>query len=488
MELRERIAHLYRRFGFGATPDDLDRGEQIGFDNALHHLLDYRSVDEEFPVHPYEFAWRTAKGQDADPSAYSYRYWWTFRMIAGQRPAQEQLTLFWHSHFPVSDGKIEDGSMMLQYLETLRNHADGKFVDLLKAVSKDPAMMRYLDLQRSLVGSPNENFAREVMELFTMGIGNYTEKDVKEAARAFTGWSYVNMFYEFPGPNARRLQDSLTYGRPFSAFALMPAMHDQAPKTILGKTDFFDGDRFLEMLAERPETARHMCKKLWTYYAYPDPEPEVIERLANVWEKTGGEIKHVLFAIARSPEFWSDKCMRAKVKSPADLCIAICRQLGAGPALMGLRGPAGLDKPIVNTPVFGNVGNVANLMGRMGLELFYPVDVSGWKGGNAWVSPAAMVERYKFRGVLIYGGKTGGPGAVNSLAYVKKQSPKSTRDIGRALVRLFDVDLPETGVDVIAQVIDRRGGMKALDRGDVWAATVDRSLLVLMAAPEMHVC
>ena len=347
---REKIAHLYRRFGFGATPTDLDRGEEIGVDAALHRLLDYRAVDEEFPVHPYEFAWRTQKDIDADPSAYSYRYWWAFRMIAGQRPAQEQLTLFWHGHFAVSDGKVEDGSMMLQYLETLRSLGDGKFVTLLKAIAKDPAMMRYLDLQRSLVGSPNENFAREVMELFTMGIGNYTEKDVKEAARAFTGWSYVNMFNEFPGKNAKRLKDSLTFNRPFSAFALMPAMHDQSPKTILGETDFFDGDRFLELLAAQPQTARHMCTKLWTYYAYADPEPEVVDRLAEVWKKTGGEIKHVLFAIARSPEFYSDKCLRRKVKSPADLCIAIARQLGTGPALMAMRGPATVDTPIINTP------------------------------------------------------------------------------------------------------------------------------------------
>jgi uncharacterized protein (DUF1800 family) len=485
---RERIAHLYRRFGFGATPEDLDRGEQIGLDNAMHHLLDYRAVDEEFPVHPYEFAWRTGKDQDADPGAYSYRYWWTFRMIAGKRPAQEQLTLFWHSHFPVSDGKIEDGSMMLQYLETLRSNADGKFVDLLKAVATDPGMMRYLDLQRSLVGNPNENLAREVMELFTMGIGNYTEKDVKEAARALTGWSYQNMFYEFPGPNTRRLRDALTYQRPFSAFALMPAMHDRSRKTILGKTDFFDGYSFLEMLASRPETARHMCTKLWTYYGYPNPEPALVDRLVQVWDKTGGEIKHVLFAIARSPEFWSDKCVRSKIKSPADLCIGVARQLGAGPALMALRGPANVETPIVNNPVFGNVGNVANLMGRMGLDLFYPVDVSGWKGGEHWISPAAMVERYKFRGLLIYGQKGAGAASANSLAFVKGRNPKTTRDIATALAELFDVELAPAGLDVLAKVADRRGGMKVMDRQDVWAGTLDRSLMMLMAAPEMHVC
>jgi uncharacterized protein (DUF1800 family) len=489
MTEREKIAHLYRRFGFGARPEDLDRGEEIGFENALHRLLDYRAVDEEFPVHPYEFAWRTGKDVDADPSSYSYRYWWAYRMISGERPAQEQLTLFWHGHFAVSDGKVEDGSMMLQYLDTLRTLGDGKFVYLLKAMAKDPAMMRYLDLQRSLVGSPNENFAREVMELFTMGIGNYTEKDVKEAARALTGWSYVNMYYEFPGNNERKLKDSLVYQRPFSAFALMPTMHDQSPKTILGQTDFFDGDKFLETLANHPQTAKHMCTKLWTYYAYPHPEPQVVERLVDVWQKTDGEIKHVLFAIARSPEFWSDKCIRKKIKSPADLAIGVARQMGAGPALMAMRGPADVETPIVRTPVFGNVGNVANLMGRMGLDLMFPMDVSGWKGGEAWISPAAMVERYKYRGILVYGNpKTSGAGTAYVLDFVKKRQPKTTTDVASCLAELFDVPLSDDKLGLIAKMIDKRGGLKVLDKQDVFAGTLDRSLMLLMAAPEMHVC
>ncbi|HWD41220.1 MAG TPA: DUF1800 domain-containing protein [Fimbriimonas sp.] len=485
MELREKIAHLYRRFGFGARPEDLDRGEEIGLDGVMHRLLDYRSVDENFEVDPHEFAWRTKS--DADPSAGSYRLWWAMRMVCGERPAQEQLTLFWHGHFAVSDAKVEDGSMMLQYLNTLRSHADGNFVDLLKAVSKDPAMMRYLDLQRSLVGSPNENFAREVMELFTMGIGNYTEKDVKEAARAFTGWSYVNMYYEFPGTNAKKLKEAMTYNRPFSAFALMPAMHDRSPKTILGKTDFFDGDMFLEHLASSPATARHMCAKLWTYYAYPNPEPALVERLADEWQKSNGNIKHMLFAIARSPEFWSDRCVRKKIKSPADLCVAICRQMGAGKALLDLRGPANVETPM-SQQVLNNMYALIDRMARCGLSIFYPTDVSGWKGGDAWVSPAAMVERYGFRGLLVYAQKGIGPCTKHTLEYVKSQSPADSASLAAAVTRLFDIDLPPEGQQVLTQLIDRHGGVKVLNKENVWAYALDRSLLTLMAAPETHVC
>lgn len=377
--------------------------------------------------------------------------------------------------------------MMLQYLQTLREHADGKFVDLLKAISKDPAMMRYLDLQRSLIGHPNENFAREVMELFTLGIGNYSEKDVKEAARAFTGWSYVNMFYEFPGTNVLRLKESMKYDRPFSAFALMPAMHDKTPKTILGKTDFFDGDKFLELLASHRQTARHICGKLWAYYAYPNPEPAVVERLADEWQKSDGDIKHILFCIARSPEFWSDECLRKKVKSPADLCVGVARQMGAGKALMDLRGPAD-EETRMNQQVMNNMYGLVDRMSKSGLSLLYPVDVSGWKGGVAWVSPAAMVERYRFRGLMLYGKKGGGDCALASLATVNSKSPADTKAIAGCIAELFDVQLPQDSLDLLTKVIEQRGGMKVLASGDAWAGVMDRSLMLLMAAPEMQVC
>jgi uncharacterized protein (DUF1800 family) len=325
------------------------------------------------------------------------------------------------------------------------------------------------------------------MELFTLGIGNFNEADVKEAARAFTGWSYVDMFYEFPGPNVKRLKEALTYDRPLSTFALMPAMHDRKPKTILGKTDFFDGDSFLELLAAHPATIRHICTKLWTYYAYPNPEPEVIDGLALEWQKSGGEIKHVLFSIARRPEFFSQKCIRKKIKSPVDLCIAICRQLGVGPELMALRGPSDIETPM-NPEVMNNLQNVVNRMSRQGLGLFYPPNVAGWKGGVEWVSPAQMVERYGFRGLLIYSPKRVGSSTAKTLAYVKSRNPSNSHDIGASVTELFDIDLEADSMNVLAEVIDKHGGVKSLDKTGTWAATLDRTLFTLMAAPETHLC
>jgi len=485
MTTREKIAHLYRRFGFGASQDEINVGEQIGLDAAMHRLLDYHTVDEQFPVHPYEFCWRQ-KGE-ADPGAYNHRSWWAMRMVCTNRPAQEHLTLFWHGHFAVGDDKVENGPMMLQYLDTLRTHADGKFVDLLKAISKDPAMMRYLDLQRSLVGNPNENFAREVMELFTLGIGNYTETDVKEAAKAFTGWSYVDMFYEFPGPNEKRLKEGMANRRPFSAFCWMPAMHDSTPKKILGKTDFFDGDSFLEHLASQRQCARFMCKKLWSFYAYSNPDPELVEQLADEWQRSGGDIKHMLFTIARHPEFWSDKCVGNKVKSPADLCVGVARQMGAGPQLLALRGPSNEFLPIKDQ-VKNNLYGIVDRMEKAGLSLFYPPNVAGWKGGVAWISPAAMVERYRYRGIFLYGNHGAGVGALNALEFVKSKNPTDTTGIAKGIAELFDVPLNDEGIKILATIADRRGGMKLLTDPNGWAGNLDRSMMVLMAAPEMQMC
>jgi uncharacterized protein (DUF1800 family) len=181
--------------------------------------------------------------------------------------------------------------------------------------------MRYLDMQRSIRGNPNENFPREVMELFTLGIGNYTETDVKEAAKALTGWGYIHIFYELPGSTEQKVMDWLHYDRPFTSFTLMPAMHDPTPKTILGKTEAYDGDSFLAVLAHHPATAKHLSKKLWELFVYSNPEPEVVDRIARAFTRSKGDIRKVMHAIVDSREFWSDKSVRKFVKSPVDLCI-----------------------------------------------------------------------------------------------------------------------------------------------------------------------
>jgi uncharacterized protein (DUF1800 family) len=409
------------------------------------------------------------------------------RMLCTQRPLQERLTLFWHNHFAVSDGKVEDGPMMLTYLNTLRDHAAGKFVDLLQAVSKDPAMMRYLDMQRSIRGHPNENFAREVMELFTLGIGNYTEDDVKAASRALTGWGYLNIFYELPGNTESKLRDWITIGRPFSTFTLMPAMHDPGPHTLLGVTGDIDGDKALEIMAHHQVTAKRTCKKIWEHFAYENPEDHVVERLARTYTHTNGDIRAVFHDMVGSSEFWSENCVRKLVKSPVDLFVTLERQMGAGSKLMSMRDPHATPETPISQDVMNMCGSLANHMERCGLSLMYPPDVSGWRWGQNWISSAAMLERIRYHGDFIYSRVKGqtNSGTATTLAFVTSKAPKNSLGISEALAEYFDAPIPEDSVAVLAQEIDKRGGLQTL-KDNVWPGTLDRSLELLIATPEMQ--
>ena len=199
MNEREKISHLLRRFGLGAGKYEVDQYAPLGVEGTIDRLINYEKVDEKFTVNPYEM---TGYGEEGllmlDPPRFAA--WWSLRLLLTQRPLQERLTLFWHNHFAVSGDKVFYGPSILEYQQVLRRNASGNFRTLLHEVAKTPAMVFYLDTQMSVKGKPNENFAREVMELFTLGAGHYTEKDIQEAARAFTGWGihYVDFGGQTP--------------------------------------------------------------------------------------------------------------------------------------------------------------------------------------------------------------------------------------------------------------------------------------------------
>ncbi len=490
MTLREKIAHLHRRYGLGATVAELDEGCRVGLDATLKKLVDYNTVPDDFKVSPYEFVWRMDKNgvaNDVDLGSGRYRAWWVTRMLATKRPMQEKLALFWHNHFAVSDGKVEDGSMMLQYLDVLRDNANTTFPRLVQAVSKNPAMMRYLDMNRSIKGHPNENFPREVMELFTLGIGNYSEKDIQEVSRAMTGWGFVSIYNDRKGTPVEKLMESIQYDRPFTSFCYMPDMHDSTPKTILGKTANWDGDSVLDMLATHTITALRMCKKLWEFFAYEDPEPALVDRMAKVWTTSGGDIKKVLYAMAHAGEFWSTRAVRTMIKSPVDLCIPIARQMGVGEAMMALRDPAA--KP--NTPIAAKVLNQSSylhsLMSRQGLALLYPPDVSGWRWHEAWVSPAMMVERYKYRGIMLY--EKGADVPLRNLhAFLVSKKSADSRGIVDGILEVFDMPLPEASRKVVAEELDKLGGLKVLANPGALGRPYEQVMHLIMAAPEAQFC
>lgn len=339
------ISHLLRRAGFGSTPKELAYYKKLGYENTVEELINPQAVDNS------ELE-RLIDDQQFDFTQIDdLRRWWLYRMTFTKRPLEEKLTLFWHGHFATGDAKVRNAySMYVQNL-LLRKHALGNFQDLLMGVTRDPAMIVYLDNQQNRRGKPNENYAREVMELFTMGIGNYTERDVKEAARAFTGWQRRQASFFF---NARQ--------------------HDYGEKNVLGVHGQLDGTDVVRILAARPATARFLAKKLIVFFAHDNPDPAFVEEIASVYVTSRFKIRPMLKAIFKHPSFLSEKSYHAKIKSPVELVVGTLKHLEI----------QNLD------------ADLPTMMSRMGQNIFNPPSVKGWDGGAAWVSTDSMMERFNF--------------------------------------------------------------------------------------------
>jgi uncharacterized protein (DUF1800 family) len=481
---REKIAHLYRRFSFGGTVAEIDAGVAAGFEATLKQLVDYDTVPSGFPVHPYEFFFK--EKDEAEFGAYRLRTWWIAAMATTKRPLQEKLSLFWHSHFAVSDAKVEHAGFMTEYLQFIRKNANGKFGDLLKAMAKSPAMMRYLDMERAFKGRPNENFAREVMELFTMGIGNYSETDVKEVARALTGWGFIDTFWEGGKDNTERLMTLYRDKRPSGAFCLMPSMRDSEPKTILGQTKDFDGDQVLDMLAIRPETALFICHKLWEFFGYTNPDEALVARLASVFTKTGGDIKQVMYAIARSPEFFSEACYLKHYKSPADFVIGSVRQMDLGNYLLTLRSKTASPTSPISQEINDQFGHMAYMMLQMGLDLCYPADVSGWKWGKEWASPSMMSKRMQFHGMMIWNDKGPYTAALNTQKMMLSANAKTPTEIKNRFCEIFDLHISDDASKVLVEHFSKYGATCCTDL-PTWAGALYNGLKYMSVCPDMHV-
>lgn len=508
MDTREKIAHLYRRFGLGASRKEVDEGEKRGLHPTIDLLIDYDKVKDDFTVSPWEFIFRPNDQLDMNPG--NVAAWWALRLAATKRPSQEKLTLFWHDHFAVSGSKIESGALMIRYLDTIRKNANGNFRTILYAMTKDPAMLRWLDNDVSIKGRPNENYAREVMELFTLSIGNYTEKDVRELARAFTGWGLRQVVRGGrPEDTRKQILDCMEMDRPLVASSYSEDLHDEGVKTILGKTDRFDTNSALDLLASKPQTARYLCTKLWEWFAYPNPEPKVVDRLAKVYLDNKYEIKPVLLAIATSNEFWGEKCVRAIVKSPVDFTIGAIRQLGLGELVLAQRNQTsggaadpmmaatpGSERPTANgsrltiVPIDGPPAQLSRTLyltlARQGMRLLYPPDVAGWDWGEAWVSPAMMADRIRF-GDTLFG--RAGSGVANLLRErITAAKPQDSAAAVEIFCAAFDVpNIPEKKVTLI-EAFDKAGGVSALDKPQT-AVTAFRALARLaFGMPEYQMC
>ena len=281
------------------------------------------------------------------------RGWWLAGMVRTQAPLRERMTLFWHNRFPSSFQEVPDERLLFRQNQTYREMALGNFGDLLKSVYRDPAMNRYLDLRANRRGAPNENFARELLELFTIGPGYYTETDIREAARAFTGTVSV-----------RRLGVTMQWY----------PWHDFGVKTVLGSPGRFDGDDVIDLVLAHPRTSERLVEALWQEFISPKPDPKEVQRLAASFRRDY-EIEPLLRSMLLSDAFWAPANRGCLVKSPVDPAVGSYRVLGIDPG-------SGVD--------------AANQAAAMGQELFNPPNVKGWPSGEGWISTQTLVERLSF--------------------------------------------------------------------------------------------
>ena len=342
------MAHLLRRAGFGARPEEWTAYARLGVAGTTDRLLHPEMV----PDHLAEVAQDIGGDYIDYTDMTSVTKWWLYRMLHTQRPLEEKMTLFWHGHFATANYKVDHPAWMWQQNQTFRAYALGNFRDMLKAVSRDPAMLVWLDGEDNRKGHANENYGRELQELFTMGVGSgYTEQDVQEAARAFTGWriDHQNNCFQFDA-----------------------TQHDDGPKTYLGETGNFNGDDIIDIIVRQPATAHFLSAKLFRFFVHDNPTDADLRPLMAAYFDSGYEIRAVLAAIFQSPTFYSPQALYANIKSPTEYTITLMRTL---------------DAPM--TMAEGSFDRIR----EMGQELFNPPNVKGWPGGQTWMNTMTLLSR-----------------------------------------------------------------------------------------------
>ena len=363
-------AHLLRRAGFSGTPDEVARIAAMQPHDAAESLIHFTAPPNDAPsVMDYPDLRRgvfmgmsdeqkrdaaRARRQEAVLNIRDLQLWWLNRMLTTSAPLQEKMTFFLHGHFTTA--AIQKGvwpNLVLQQNQLLRQYALGNLHDLSLAVSKDPAMLLYLDNAENNKSHPNENYARELMELFTLGIGNYTEEDVRQSARAFTGW---------------------TIDRRTGAFFNNARAHDDGTKTFLSRNGNFDGTAIVDIIYQQRAAEKFWSTSLLSAFVYNDPEPELVDAFANVISRNHFELAPVMSTLLRSNVFYADRAYRALVKSPVEFAIGAHKQMGVNKIMEGT--PAALRE--------------------MGQILFYPPNVAGWPGGANWLTSQMLIARENF--------------------------------------------------------------------------------------------
>lgn len=381
---RSKARHLAARAGFGGRVREIDLLTDLGLDAAVESFL-------RFPATPSDDApdWTSETGEDLFARMREYRSmgeeqrqmarrerlrdfrrrsielggWWIERMLSTPHPLQEKLTLFWHGHFATSAQKVRNPQLMWQQNETFRRLAGGSWPEMVQAMAQDPAMLVWLDGVNSTKQQPNENFARELMELFTLGEGHYTEEDIKEAARAFTGY---------------------TLARDRSTFQFREEMHDGGRKSFMGRQGNFDGEAIIQIILEKPEADRYITGKLWHFFTgATEIDPRFHQEMAELFRRSGRRIAPWLGVVFRSRAFYDPTIVASQIKSPVQWMVSLLQSV---------------ERPV---PHFAICQRILSDLGQIP---FYPPNVKGWDDGPAWITVSSLTARFEHARNLVEGG------------------------------------------------------------------------------------
>ena len=481
-----KAAHLLNRAGFGGSPAQIQKLADLGPDRAVAFLLDYENIPDPTPnpdwarpnpeeIRQFREGIKNAKTpeerkeiqkeqqQTFQRRMMELRGWWLQRMARGPRPLQERMVLFWHGHFATSVEKVRNPYYMWRQNELFRRLATGNWQELLTEAGKDPAMLIWLDQAQSRKEHPNENFAREVMELFSLGEGHYTEHDITEGARSLTGWSLQ--------PDQQK-------------FIYRPFFHDNGDKTFLGRTGDFDGDDVIAIIVAQPQAARFITAKLWNYFAGSEPDEKLNDALAAVLRENNNDFKPMLRAMFRSQEFYGNDIVRNAVKSPVQWLVGSVRMLES-------------ELP----PTLVSWG----MLRQLGQDLFAPPNVKGWDGGITWITTNTLLTRYNDAQSLVEGTvpplnaadlakKPGGQGGMKMEralqrvrmggVNVEKILPPDERDDNKAIIaslqrRLFQTTLLPEQAAALQEFLDSKTKMSDAD--------IATTIRLMMSTPEYQV-
>jgi uncharacterized protein (DUF1800 family) len=436
-------AHLLRRTGFGAPPAVVEKAVAEGLEATVDGLFEPASDEEA----DYQRTFAALQSGLVDLSDIGYvQGWWVWRMLSTRVPLVEKLTLFWHGHFATSIHKVEDAYLVHRQIETLRRLGFGSFRDLVLSVARDPAMLVYLDGESSDQEHPNENFARELMELFTCGIGNYTEKDVLEAARAFTGWH-----------------------REVAEFVFNADAHDGGRKEFLAHAGRFNGTDIVDLLMQQPATPRRIAERLLRFFATPEPTAEVVDEAARVLDRTQMNIKWFLRELFLSDYFYSKACLRKRLSSPAEYTVGTARTLGVRVSGIELK----------------------DHMSAMGQELFAPPNVKGWDGERTWINSRTWPKRLEFaRFVSAVSSETPFGSNLDISALVPDDMNAPQQVIDRLDEILLQGDLPDDAKPKLLELVIKTddGPNRQLFHDDAGFRhdRIRAALAVMLSLPEYH--